>query len=264
MKKWKCALAAGLILVSLLFSVTAFAAQDQYKEVDTKPNTWITAKSYESHYDEEDASKNYDIYYRYKVTVPSSGYLKIQGDDPSFYAKLNDPESYAYHVYTNTVEIDKIPVDKGTYYFGSDDYDIRFKYSFQSVPMPKNYCAKKAVKLKAGKTVTAWITKQHYYCRWYKIKLTKKKKITFWSNGFVDVYSSDYNKVKVEKRSSGGTKCVTGKQKKGTYYFRVRTSGPIRNGLESSVCYRKRAVRNGSQDPNQKRGVTYETTDAGQ
>ena len=34
--------------------------------------------------------------------------------------------------------------------------------------------------------------------------------------------------------------------------------------LDSSICYRKRAVRNGSQDPNQKRGVTYETTDAGQ
>ena len=74
------------------------------------------------------------------------------------------------------------------------------------------------------------MTRNNYYSRWYRIKLNKRKSITFWSNygdyisdgDYISVYDAKGRRIDVEHAGTQSTKYFTQKQKKGIYYIRIR------------------------------------------
>lgn len=221
------ALAMLLVIFCLSSGITVFAADvEKYQVINTKPNTWIESKS--SDYDYRDGKSIY-TYYRYKLTVPSTGYLEIQIKDADIYLynRMPDPndsdKGRIKNIWDAMGPITKIAVDKGTYYFRG--YGL-FKYTFKALKPAANYCIKKSSGLAAGKTVTTCMSKNNHYSRWYKIKLKKKKSITFWSNygDQIRVYDSKHKKLDIEHAGTKSTKYYTKKQKKGTYYIRITPS----------------------------------------
>lgn len=123
-------------------------------------------------------------------------------------------------------------VKKGsTYYFrlkagiGSDDRVL--SYSISGASASKNTSKKKAVTLKKGKAKSIVILSGDKKTHYFKIKMTKKKKLnmSFTATGHGDF---TYDLIKGSKRvairrsgTNGPVKSVS-KLKKGTYYFRIK------------------------------------------
>ena len=151
--------------------------------------------------------------YRYRVTVPSDGYLTIIFDkgntgDLIVYRKLESEKVTEGWLYQHGYERKLIiPVSKGNYYFDGgfqlgDDilWHGGYKYKFTKVRDPENYCMTKAIYAKRNKEMKIFDTPDNRYKRWFKIKLTKKQKIAV-SGGFhgaifggtadCDLYNSD-------------------------------------------------------------------------
>ena len=212
-----------LLVLFCLSSGTNVFAEDTYKNqvINANANTWIQAKERDSYYDEDTWDYTYTDYY-YKITVPSSGYLEFQTKDTEIYLykRITDNNSVG-HVYSNST--DQIIVDKGTYYFeGSGPV----KYTFTAVKPLKNYCRKKAAKLNAGKTIAVCMSRINWYARWYKIKLKKKKAITYWTNDNDDIYICDAkgNYIEAEHAGTLSNRYFTERLKKGTYYVCIDPS----------------------------------------
>ena len=96
--------------------------------------------------------------------------------------------------------------------------------SYKKGIFQKNFCRAKAVNLPKNKTVTVLQTDKYTYTRWYKIVLTKKQGITYWTNKDVAItlYDSDYNSLACEGVSSESTKYFTSaRYPAGTYYARI-------------------------------------------
>ena len=127
-----------------------------------------------------------------KVKAPKKGlvFLYVKGrSDPI--AELYNSKKWRFpdHYY----EYDKgkliIPVSKGTYYLKlyNPGY-AAIKYVFKADPSKKNYTKKKAISIKPNKTYTTVIysgDKKNTWNRYFKIKLTKKQRITI-------LFASDY------------------------------------------------------------------------
>ena len=74
---------------------------------------------------------------------------------------------------------DSVVVEKGSYYVRISG---KCKYTFIKAVNNSDYNMSTAITIKPGKTIEIMQTKKHNYARWYKIKLTSNKKITYWSN----------------------------------------------------------------------------------
>lgn len=230
MKIQKKSLAVILAVLTVFFSVcvafTATAAsvkQGTYKKV-TKENVY------------------------YKISVPGEGYITLTAK-----SSLNPAEEYSYasmdcellnskkeyvtdyssdsilYSYTNGHSTDskKIPVSKGTYYvrirsvgstYGATN---QFMYTFTSVKQPTNYCIAKATTLKASKKATVYQTPKYNFDRWFKITLSKNKRITITQTGLscdFDLYNADGKKVELEYQSRTSKSKI--KLASGTYYIR--------------------------------------------
>ena len=208
----------------LLFGHKTSAYTEKTQFVNTKANVW-----YQSKVSEYDWEKDIRKYYVYKITAPSHGYITLSV--PKTASRIEVYDHYEttekntfidYHWRDDTTAI-QFAVDKGTYYVRDVREAGSFKYTFTPNNPQKNYSLKKAKKLNANKTVTDCLSRNNYYCRWYKIRLSKKKRITFWSNNgeYVRIYNSKFKRVDTEQAGTNSTKYITKKQKKGTYYIRI-------------------------------------------
>lgn len=218
-----------LMILCLAYSTQIFADTTKTKVVNTSQKTWIKVK-YDSYYDENKDEYIYTNYF-YKIQVSSPGFLeiKVKDGDVRLFDRLPKPEedwSDISIAYIDSDETERIIVDKGTYYFLHYSDVPMVQYTFTSVKPTANYCMKKAATLKAGKNVTVCMSAKHFYSRWYKVKLKKKKSITFWSNAGdnIRVYNSKGKKIDTEHAGTQSTKWFTKRLKKGTYYIRILPS----------------------------------------
>ncbi len=196
-----------------------------------KKNTWTTSKGTTRVYSGSNTTHKYNLY---KISVPANAYVKIDTKmETGLYlfdefAKKRLPnfilESYSGSTYK--------ALPKGTYYICTRD-KTKIRYNTYKAAASANYCYSRAQNLASGKK--AIFTDRDGYNRWYKIKLTKRKAITFYffnlsgsSTQFNDWALYDVNGTKLECPSSYSyNESVIGTAKspilvKGTYYLFIR------------------------------------------
>lgn len=229
MKKPK-KLFTGLMLS--LFLVLAFSATTYAKTkadiVNTKQNKWFSMKSVKYGYRDKKGYL-YDAYETlYKITIPRNSFVKIElsssGKDHRDIYLLDKSKQYVTTIWKEngyqSPEYCVLP--EGTYYLGTGYNGVKCKYLTFKYTNPGNYCAAKAISLKSGKTIYTVQTPKYNYDRWYKIKLTKKQVITFWSNSEYSATLYDAKLKPVNIVQDSAKKYYTyAKQKKGTYYVRI-------------------------------------------
>ena len=273
MKKTRCMiLLLAAVWASLLLGNTVMA-ETKFKVNDIKPDTTVNLKdrheletSYETHDDKTGETAYTYVYNEYRLVIPADGYIKIKMGGKNDYNGIHGYKHPKAYYYANnksgdfiqiplffTLEMediengrDIIPLSKGTYYF--DAYCISnnaadtmpFSYSFKKASFPANYCRAKAQTLKRGKKAEICQIPKKNYNRWFKIKLTKKQAITFWSdNGdHAAIFNEDLERIEIKRAGEKSIKYSTVKKlPKGTYYLRMaRCSSHIYPDDENS-CY---------------------------
>ena len=236
----------AMVWASLLLGSTVMAGSTTEEKVyKLKPDTTVNMKPYLTYvetYDEKTYEYNvHNTFHHYKMVIPADGYIKVKMkansdyDDIWIYRKKrvyggdNSRSALLYFEYKTIKEgMNKFPISKGTYYLvGSSG--MKFSYSFKKTAFPANYRRAKAQTLARGKKAEICQVPKKNYSRWFKIKLTKKQAITFWSDqGYrVDIFDENLHHVDIEHAGLKSTKYYTrGKMPKGTYYLRMRDADP--------------------------------------
>lgn len=219
------AIAFGFIPLQAQATTTKYA----YKVVTLEQDTVITAKEFESSYDEK-TDTDTETFYLYRIKVPANGYVRIQTST-----------SYPIHVYRTydkNADIYSSPtlltlegkktyykvLGKGTYYLQSST-GARFKWSFVKAKNTTNFCKVKASPLASGKKFIQVMNQGYEYDRWYKLSVPVSKTIQVSLKVYDDaeplfaLYNSKGIAVKCPRISS--TDFRTEKVAAGTYYLRV-------------------------------------------
>ena len=215
------------ILVVMAFG-TAAQAKEVYKAIATKQNTWYKPKRYEYGWVGDDYV---ETYYRYKITVPANYYVTVTLKDKDS-CRLNLYKSLKAASYDEIEEFytssgavsDNIVLQKGIYYFGlsySNGGAAAFKYKFTKYVNKANYKSSKALAWNANKKIAIVQTPGHNYTRWYKIKLTKKKRVYVWGADNVAMLDAKHQYVKVAENNNadGYAYASYEKLKPGIYYI---------------------------------------------
>ena len=223
-------------LLSILLVMTlgtAAQAKDvcNYKAITTKQNTWYKPKGDEFidwYYNSTDEFIREYNKYRYKVTVPANYYMKLtvkcNGSNTIYLHDALKAEYYNGDYYaTSSAYTYNIALPKGTYYFGAsyNDNKLAFKYKLCKYANKPNYKSTKALNWKANKKLAIVQMPGHNYTRWYKIKLTKKKRVYIWGADRVAMLDAKHQFVKVVKNNNadGYAFASYAKLKPGTYYI---------------------------------------------
>lgn len=253
--RWMMLLLAT-VWTSLLLGSTAMAwsfkyrSEKDYRVFALKPDTVVNAKNYytfEQTYDKRTEETVYtDVYNQYKLVIPADGYIRVNMKGRNDTGSINgfsktkayyDKHSYElipiyFSLHQEDIRNGKniIPINKGTYYievyFAGDGTDtLPFSYSFKKVAFPANHSRAKAQTLKRGKKVEICQLPKKNYSRWFKIKLTKKQAITFWSDqgDNVVVFNEDLERLSIKRAGEKSIKySTTQKLPKGTYYLKMK------------------------------------------
>lgn len=214
---------------------SAYSTKYVYKITTVKQNTPVVVKADTFDYDEK-TQTNTTVYQMYKITLPSNGYIKAQvsSKNNTMYIYKSLPSGRALEnpdaittLSSSSTYYKVLP--KGTYYIRSS-CDLSLKWSFTKINHKSNYCRAKAASLKKGKKAAVVFDYGYEYAKWYKIKLTKKKKITV-TKKVMDTLSPRtdlviYNSrgVRVQCSMLSGYRYQTAKLPKGTYYIMVLRS----------------------------------------
>ena len=214
--------------------------KEEVKIIELKQNTTLSSKGYDTYYPDTDTYVHTSIVY--KITVPANGYIKLNVSNKSawiqIYKKIN--KEWEYFSWDNEVadstgkKLYYYVLPKGTYYIPGND-DTSFKWSFTKVARKTNYCRAKAQSISAGKTYTLISQYEYEHYRWYKVKLTSKKKLYIKCKGLdregtdvgADVAVYDSNRIWKKTKLSGVTFRTTAKLPKGTYYIRLRVGDDV-------------------------------------
>lgn len=225
--------------------------RDAVNIIDLKQNTTVSASGGSSSYYPE-TDTHVDTYNAYKITVPANGYIKLNVSNKSTYFRIytkvipGKQEKYMsweehfsqdYQVaetYGKKTYYYVLP--KGVYYINIDgDTRTNLKWTFTKVASKANYCKAKAQTISAGKTYTLVSKYEYDHYRWYKVKLTSRKKLYIKCKALhgdgndtgadCAVYDSKGNKKNL--KLSGVTFRSTAKLPKGTYYIRLRVGDLI-------------------------------------
>ena len=249
--RWMMLLLAT-VWTSLLLGSTVMAwsfkyrSEKEYRFFNVKPNTTVNLKLYmtlEDTYDDKTEENVYTtVYNQYKMVIPADGYIKVNiqgrhdhdGIDVFRKKRVYNSGKLAPHIFKvdyTDVRNGKniIPISKGTYYFeasfsGIDTDTLPFSYSFTKTVFPANHSRAKAQTLKRGKKVEICQVPKKNYSRWFKIKLTKKQAITFWSDqgNHAAIFNEDLERLRIKRAGEKGIKYSTvQKLPKGTYYLRM-------------------------------------------
>ncbi|MDY3918714.1 MAG: hypothetical protein SOZ59_06885 [Candidatus Limivivens sp.] len=219
-------------LLTMLCQMTTMAA--------TKTQTLTSGK-----WVKNTTQKYGDVYY-YKIVVPKTGYLAVEGYGFSNYSdsryslsvKLCDSKKKELETYRTSLTSSHscksyYGVKKGTYYLKVEDSNYRLRYSFKAVTEKSGTAQKKAVSVPKNKTVggLAIAGEKGTKIDYYKITLTKAQKITFTfgakANSWIQFKIVPANTKQIIFGSSvyrwDTTETVVTKDKfpKGTYYIQV-------------------------------------------
>ena len=191
----------------------------------------ISAKEY---YSIDVANRSYNYTY-YKITVPENGYIKFKKSKAAskiyIYKTINrnNPakETTAVKTISSGKKTNYCVLKRGTYYLGVYDA-TSLKWTFTRAGNPTNYCRAKAASLSRGKNKTVVFNYKYEYARWYKFKITTKKKITLYINDMADdlIYRTDVTVIDsdgyaLDTPVNTLKKIQTYAQYPGTYYIRV-------------------------------------------
>lgn len=214
---------------------------DNADNIESTSGKWVTvAQSHQENY--------------YKIVAPKRGYIRVEVKSPyEHYAasyvlcdskkrELSGTEDDFYGEYYNGKSHD-FAVEKGTYYLKLYDPDgpsdlYKFRYTFNAVADKKNYTIKKAVTVKPGKNVACVIytkDKQAAWERWYKIKLTKKKRVSLSYSVGPGSYTNEWHAELCDSKGNWispfwpdngveGTEYTPRKIAPGTYYIKINTN----------------------------------------
>ena len=224
---------AILILCCFNAKDASAAAASKYVAVPFAAGQSVTQKETGYVY-EEGTGKTIWTYYRYRVKVPGEGVLKvtlrkgksrISGLSLSMYASLKAEEIVDDWFFSGKKKVVvTIPVSKGVYYFSGAEKET-LKYTFTQQKPGSNYSAKRALALNKGTKAVITQTPDYNFPRWYKIRLTGKKKITIQSEYASLAVLTDASRTPVAVKLSGAKKNVLTSEKalkKGTYYLCMR------------------------------------------
>ena len=231
---------AGFIPVN----AQAYEKKGRYRIHTLSQKKWITAQEYNEKY--------LNIY---KIKVPSDGYIKVTVNSDKctgkhssrvpamLYTSYDIRSDHAldkYHIANFVPGKHYVALKKGTYYFYPGASKLKFKWEHHAVSHGSNSRMSRAKKLTSGKNKRVCFAYGHEYTKWYKIKLTKKKKIQVFARrmesksrygrifgpGFeAMVVNSKGKKINTTKLNENMQ--ITGLLPKGTYYISLKrfTSG---------------------------------------
>ena len=223
------ALLLAVMLLSTMFGAAALAAKKtKYIPKDSRPVLDIipgTDIAIQENWHSTDPI--------YKLTVSQDALVRWtwSGNDAGdayldIYLDPDMKKNSHWDIYLNTAAgTGECAVPAGSYYLYMRDLSHATHICFTAAPLTefKNYTASRAKKLKANVPITVAMTRMTVHPVWYKIKLTKKQRITVTSD------SDDYSVALYDSRGrrlrdvAGSSKSVATAKKvaKGTYYIRV-------------------------------------------
>ena len=230
MKQFRRTLALVLAALTLLAALGTAALAD-YKVVTVTKGKWYKVYS-------EEKTKNI-----YKLTLSKDSLLTCTTKNQTeqsilefeiFLKKSCDWDCYSggFGLCVNGSTSETIALAKGTYYFKVYDKSGKpsFKLTTKAIPSYKNTTKAKAATLKQNAKVMCTHTQNGPKNLWYKIKLTKKQKISIGMDPcsgyrdlkFITLYNSQGKKVAL-KYGESWEDCVTkSKQSAGTYYIQLK------------------------------------------
>ena len=202
---------AVLLIAVLLMSTLVVSARDTNKFKTLPKNKWSKTASY-CFYRYSKKQKGY-IYTYYRIKVPYDSVLtfKMKGqkkNDPVYGVRLwktkkkmlagGDGKNYVAVLHVN----EPIVLKKGTYYvewFDCSKNKSKIKYTLKKITKKINSTPETATTLVPGKEIYMYQTIKDHKPRWYKLKLDKKQKITFWSRDYhydyLTFYDSNMNRL---------------------------------------------------------------------
>ena len=239
MKSLLC-LALSVIILAGFIPLNAKAdAIYKYNIVTLKQNTTVSVKDSDT-YDFDTGVQNYTLY---KISVPADGYIKFQLSNAdagialykSFYTNRNLSDANIIRcLYDKKTHFFVLP--KGTYYLHlyKDEAYTTLKWTFTKLSKKANYCRARASALARTKKANCMFHYGYEHAKWYKIKLTKKQKITItlktlddqFSLGMVRVFNSKEKLINTKMQESGDNAYALSVYQsdtlpKGIYYIRL-------------------------------------------
>lgn len=231
------------LLVALLLIASALPAgglaETVSKVVTLKTNAWITA------------GRHANQMPAYQLTLTQDSVVTVSwrnADKKTLFAWAYDNKGCTGNRYcVNTTSLasgtNEYALAKGSYYIQFYDYNNNSQLRVTVKPVKKtgvtNYCAATATPLKAGKTVQVAQSANYSHARWFKIQLSKAKKISVTvtpTGAGVTLYNAKLGALPYTV-SSGKTESRE-KLPKGTYYIKVSDIT-----VNASAFYRGRAFR---------------------
>lgn len=215
----------SLLVVLLLIASTLTAgglAETVSKVITLKTDTWITATRHARQMP------------AYKLTLAQDSVVTVSwrnANKKSLFAwtYTNKDCTGTNYCANNTSTVsgtNEYALAKGSYYVQIYDYNDNSQMRFTVSPVKKtgvtNYCAATAASLKAGKTVLVAQSADYNHARWFKVKLSKAKKLRVTTDPTVSnitIYNSKLDTVPCANRT--GFIQSNEKLPKGTYYIKV-------------------------------------------
>lgn len=232
MKSGRIAFATVLMIVVMIFSMSAFASSD-YKYSALKADKWYNLK--------EEYPKTV---YKVKISDTSIVTINWRGNKNGefhvvFYAdKACSNEAYSTYYIHDTKGLEGFSLSRGTYYVLMENNagvkSLQAKIRITKAVDKGNYSKAKAVSLAANRTVQIAQSPDCCYTRWYRIKLTKKQSVTITTSDYdankVFMFGADMKLIKCAK---GDSKVVTDNNlSAGTYFIRVVPFAPFSSQYE--------------------------------
>ena len=185
-------IALTVVIMAGFVPVHANAYSPKYKVANLQQNKVITALPYDFDYDTYD-----DIYHLYRISVPVNGFVKIVVSNASADVKIYKSIDWSKYLYESNCiirsygkKVHYAVLPKGTYYLEVGE-KTKLKWTFTSMPNKTNYCRARAAALKSGKKPLIMFNYRYDHDRWYKIRITKRKKITI----SLKTLDADYNDI---------------------------------------------------------------------
>lgn len=223
------------IIITLLAYLPTFAfAKTSYKNITF--NKWFSLN--------EKTAKNTV----YKIKLTSDSVITIE-----YKNKDDRSDRYDFDIF-NDIECDDdidvygdiIVLTKGTYYLkarnrgssvsswgtstvSTENCTVRFKKKSVKSINKSNTSPEKAITLKPNKEIELAFTRNDAKARWYKISLTKTKKIFIYSNRSInfELYDNNANRIDSDMYWTGDKGRTFKKYKKGNYYITINANLPF-------------------------------------
>ncbi len=180
--------------------------------------------------------------YRYKIRVPQDGIMSISLSSSKkgicVYLCGSDKNTLCTFEADGKKYKGNISIKKGTYYLqNGKDVNVKCKFKTEKVKDYKNYCVERAKTIGSKQKVKVAQIGNQNYIKWYKIKLTKRRKITIKGQAFkktkkqsledcITLYDDKGNEISPSEVNTNGEKMIfkdtfSEVLEPGTYYIRA-------------------------------------------